>query len=370
MKSKKNSVLVVVLIGISLCIVPSLLGEETTEFLKGKVYSLDRPNLSLGQKLQLALKEFKKSKEGNYYIAGYSFRCWHGINIDGCYTIDSYRVKHEKGELVISRPTHKRRKIFTDFEDVKEEIGILFLTRISGKKTEITDFDIIDLDNTYEFEKQPVYWLGKVDTNESIQFLEGTFDSGDYDIRKKLVFMISLHDSPRTYDFLKGAAVGNYERKIRKNAIFWLGNYKDAKSIKYLKDVLKRVTDSGLRKQIVFAFSLSDKKEAIVEMIKIAKTDSSRKVRKNAIFWLGQKASKESIKALKDVVEDSEDIELKKTAVFAISQLPHEKAVPILIEIAKTNKSLKVRKNAIFWLGQVGNEEALKFFEEILLKKK
>ena len=372
MKNRKNCGLVLGFIAVFLLFNPAQTKGESTEWLKGKVHFIDKPDLSLEQKIELAQREFKKTKDGDYFITGYAFRCWHGIDIDGCsssYTSsDTFRVKHDDGEIVISSGFHKGRS-FRDEEDVKEDIGVLFLSKISGRTRTITDFDIIDLDNTYRFEEHPVYWLGKSGTNESMQFLENTFDSGDYGNQKELVFIISLHDNPKTYDFLKRVAVGKYGTRVRKNAVFWLGNYKDEMSLKYLKDIKRSAKSTELKKHIVFALSLSDMREAVLEMIKIAKTDSSRAVRKNAIFWLGQKASKEAVDALRDVVEKSDDVEMKKQAVFAISQLKHKGAVPLLIEIARINKSPEVRKNAIFWLGQTGDERAVKFFEKILLKK-
>ncbi|MFB0564132.1 MAG: HEAT repeat domain-containing protein [Candidatus Aminicenantaceae bacterium] len=373
MKKIKNSLRILALISISVFVVSSLGGEETTKFLKGKVYSIDKPNLSLEKKLELAQKEFKSLKEGEYFFAGYSFLSRNKVTIhsDDRILTESYRVKNKDGEIVISKPNRRKSKTLSlsDEEKGKKEAGIFFLYKISGNKGKVTDFDIIDLDDSYEFKENPVYWLGQAKTEESIRFLEGLFDSGDYRIQKKSVFVISLHNSPRTYDFLKRAAVGNYKNKLRKNAIFWLGNYKDSKSLDYLKEIFKKEENTDVKNHIVFALSLSDMREAVVEMIQIAKTESIKKVRKNAIFWLGQKASKESVKALKDVVDESEDVDVKKHAVFSISQLPKDKAVPMLIDIAKSNKSSAVRKNAIFWLGQVGDEEALKFFKEILLKK-
>ena len=373
MKNKRNNLLFLGFITAVLLVIPTLSKGQSTAWLKGKVHIINRPNTSIEQKIQLAENEFKKLKDGDedYFITGYSFRCWHGIDIDGHYSssssTDTFRVKHDEGEIVISSPSRRGRS-FSD-EKGQEDIGVLFLNKISGRTRTITDFDVIDLDNTYEFNNQPVYWLGKVGTNESMQFLEKKFNSKEHDDSKGLVFIISLHDNPKTYDFLKKVALGNESTSVRKNAVFWLGNYKDEKSFNYLKDIMKSETSTEVKKQIVFALSLSDMKEAVAEMINIAKTSSNRAVKKNAIFWLGQKASREATSALKDVVEKSDDVEMKKQAVFAISQLKHKDSVPMLIDIAKSNKSPEVRKNAIFWLGQTGDERAIKFFEDILLKK-
>jgi hypothetical protein len=369
MKNSNKFLLAAGLMFILLWVASSGLGEEAAKALKGKVYSLEKPNLNLSQRFDWAWKEFKSMKKGEYYLTGYSFESRHKVNIHGdCYkSTDSHRVKLKEDEIVIDRKGEVRKHFSMD--EGTEVVGLIFLHKISKKSAPIIDADIIDLDNTYEFEETPLFWLGNVNSDESVVFLEDLIKDGNHELQKKVVFVGSLHNSPKVYDFLKGVALGNYRYKVKKNAIFWLGTLEDKKSVDYLKDISKQVKDIELKKQVVFAFQMSDEKEAIAELVRIAKADESREVRKNAIFWLGQKASKECVKALKEVVEESEDVDLKNRAVFAISQLPPDTAVPMLIDIAKTNKSPSVRKKAIFWLGQTGDEQALKFFEEILLKK-
>ncbi|MFQ6069827.1 MAG: HEAT repeat domain-containing protein [Candidatus Aminicenantales bacterium] len=346
---------------------PQLAGNPT-DFLRGKVHFIDKRNLSLEQKLQLAGREFKKLKSGNYFMVGYIFRCWYKIKIDGCFSSrEPYRVKHEKGKIIISSSEGKRS--FSHGEEEKADVGLLLMNKIEGRNITVTDAELIDPDNTYQFETPPLFWLGKTGTKESMEYLQRVFDKEDMGIRKHLVFIISLHDSPERYDFLKRTALSDGDESIRKNAVFWLGNYRDKKSFIYLKDMMNKLRSAELKKQVVFALYLSDLKEAVKELARIARNDGIPQVRKNAIFWLGQKASTECVKALKDVVEREDDLKLKKQAVFAISQLPKEKSVPLLIDIARTNRSQEVRKNAIFWLSQSGDSRAVKFFEEILLKK-
>lgn len=352
---------------------PHLFGYESVPLLKGKVHFLNKENISLIQKIDRARKEFQKTRQGNTYFTGYIFQSRDNIRMGG---------NGKPSEPFIVSTKNSRIKLQSQFkwseksskslsiDNGAEPAGIIFLHKILKNNVDIVAAHLIDLERNYEFQEEPIYWLGNANTEESFGFLEDSFESGNDDLQKTLVFIISLHDSTKTYDFLRRVALGTYSKKIRENAIFWLGNYKDQKSLDYLKEIYKKEKDTKLRKQIIFALSLSDRKESVTEMIKIAKTSDNPQVRKNAIFWLGQKASKESIETLGDIVkESSENIEVKKSAVFAISQLPREKAVPMLIDIARTNKSAKVRKNAIFWLGETGDEEALKFFEEILLKK-
>ncbi len=370
MRSMKRIVIIAVMAALLIWLTSPFSGAEKASFLKGKVYWQDQAGISLAKKFASAEKEFKK---GDIYFTGYIYESRHRMHIESNWTAsDLFRVRVKDDEIKLDRPSKRKRKgrICYDSEDECGPVGVLFLHRIVNSKEEIVDAHLIDLERSYEFTDTPIYWFGDVPVEESFQNLEGRFEKSSLDLQKILIFVISTHNTPKSYGFLRRIALGKYDNKLRKNAIFWLGNYQDLQSLEDLKDIYKKEEDRDVRKQIIFALSLSDQEEAVVEMINIAKKDKDQKVRKNAIFWLGQKASEKAVQALKDVVESDEDLEIKNSAVFAISQLPGEKSVPMLIDIARSNRSPSVRKKAIFWLGQVGSDEALKFFEEILLKKK
>ncbi len=347
------------------------LASSSVSFLKGKVYDLSAENLKLEQKFGLATKRHLANEKSTAYFTGYSFIGKKNFHMGECYSkSELFQVAAEGKEIRFHKRSKYKSGKISDSEEGSNPVGVLFLHILSKKKGKIVDTRLIDLDNRYEFEDIPIYWLGETDNSQSLSFLKKQFEAENLSLQKSLLFLIYYHDHPGSLEFLHEVASGKYAKKIRKEAIFWIGTEKNAKSLGVLKELYAKEKDYDLKKQVIFSMQLSHQKEAAQELIKIARTEENLNLRKNAIFWLGQKASQEAAKALKDVVDNEADLDLKKQAVFAISQLPKEKSVPMLIEIAKTNKSLSVRKNAIFWLGQSGDEEALQFFEEILSGKK
>jgi hypothetical protein len=340
--------------------------------LKGNVHQIDAAALTLEKGMQAAAQEFRKKNRDGLYFTGYVFTSMNTVHMGGKNEVISpYSVNARAGEIRIRRISQEKHRngysMFTD-SDAPGPAGVFLLHQVSQGKSRIIDTQIFDPDRGYEFEDIPVFWLGKARNDESLSFLEDSFKEGPPELRKKMIFVLSVHDSPRVDVFLKGVALGDYSTEVRKNAIFWIGNRPEG--FRSLKEISGKVQGVELKKHVVFAYSISKDEGAIKEMIRIARSEDDREVRKSAIFWLGNKASNEAVKLLKDVVDGSdEDADVKKSAVFAISQLPKEKSVPMLISIAKTNSSAAVRRNAIFWLGQTGDEKALEFFEEILLKK-
>jgi hypothetical protein len=357
---------------LAVLLVPAL-GTAQDVSLKGNVFYLDEQGVPLVQKMGLAANKFKKEQKGEVYFTGYIFQSRYEIHMNGDYDLEKpYEISSRGDEIRIRRNSDRDGFNMESNEAIGcgEIAGLLIMHKISDRKSGIMDIHIFDLARAYEFNQEPLYWLGSMQTEESFCFLEDEFKNADSDLKKTITFMIYSHDTPSSYDFLFKAGSGSYSHEVKRNAIFWLGNFKDPKSLALLQKIFQKEDSIEVKKGIVFAINLSDMEEALEELIRIAKRDSSQEVRKQAVFWLGQKASQKSIEALKGVAEEeNEDTEVRKSAVFAISQLPSEKAVPILIDIARTNKSPSIKKQAIFWLGQKDSEEALKFFEEILLKK-
>jgi HEAT repeat protein len=342
--------------------------QESSPFLKGKVVKWNDAALSLEKRLNTARDHFRASKQGDLYFLGYLFPSRIKIHHDFHGRRGPFQVMVEDGKIKL-RGQGNSESIESD--DQAGPAGLLLLNSLAAPRAGTLSARLIDPEESYEFKNVPLYWLGSLEAEASVSFLAKEFEGGTEKLQKSLIFIISQHDTPRAFDFLKTMALGaSRSLEIRKDAVFWIGNSRDPRSLGLLKEVLSNARDEELKEHVVFALTLTDRREAVAELIRIAKSDPDREVRKKAIFWLGQKASQEAVKTLKDVVDKpGEDVEVKESAVFAISQLPEKTAVPMLVAIAKENKSPSVRKKAIFWLGQTGAKEALEFFEEILLKK-
>ena len=359
------AVVMVALTGVAALAAPA---QDASQFLKGKVINWTDATQSLEKRLDAAGDDFRRSKQGDLFFIGYLFpsrtTIRHSIGGSG----GPFEVAVEGGEVEFRG--RDDRECF-DSRDHSGPAGLLLLKSLSKPKGGLLAAHFLDPRASYEFKTTPVYWLGSVNAESSLALLDKEFERGGESLRKSLIFIISEHNTPRTFDFLKKVAQGeSYGLDVRKDAVFWIGNSKDPRGLDLLREVFRSAREEELKEQVVFALTLTDRKESLEELIRIAKTEADLEVRKNAIFWLGQKATQESIKTLKDFVEKpDEEVEVKESAIFAISQLPQEKAVPLLLSIAKGNKSPSVRKKAMFWLGQTGDEQALKFFEEILLKK-
>lgn len=243
---------------------------------------------------------------------------------------------------------------------IKKQVGILFRYDKSPKdRYAFREIEISSLDEKAHIEDIPIFWLGMMNTGESVGFLETCFDRAGSDKNKEMVLTgVGIHGpNPRVFNFLKRTLTGNYVEKIRENAAFWMGEQHSAEAAKVLIDTVHTDKSMEVREKAVFGLYLVKRDEADDALVELAKKGKVKEVRKQAIFWLGQRAVSRTAELLQGVIENDDDIEIQKSAVFALSQ--HPDGVSRLINLSKTHRSLTVRKQAIFWLGQSDDPRAL-----------
>jgi HEAT repeat protein len=342
--------------------------------IQGKqIILLDELQVSLSAKIKKAGDQFIREGKEEYFLTGYCFSASSRARISGNY-IDTHsesvsRIYREGDRLVIRH--------FGRCPEQDESTGIgsvdrdvILLCKRVGRRIDIVDTSLLNPDFIYRLADATLYWLGRIDTGESLNFLINIFKSKtDLRLRKHILPVVGLHAHAGAMDFLYTVVKDRDNPvKLRKSAVFWMGASRLERGLVYLKKIDSRETEYEIRKQLAFAYYLNGSAEADRHLIGLARNDRVDSVRKKAVFWLGQRATKASIRALKEILENEDEIEVKSSAVFAVSQLPRDKAVPMLIDIARTHRSSKIRKKAIFWLGDIGDERAIDFFEDILLK--
>lgn len=286
-----------------------------------------------------------------------------------------YMIEHEK-EHSVRTGGHKGISLYEIIYGKKaavkkseKEIAILFL--FGNRPKNRLDFREVDLNSMHysaKLDDVPLFWLGRVQWDDSIGFLKKCFKAADTNKNKEeIVAAVGIH-GPNTegFRFLKKVLTGDYVADIREQAAFWISQQHSPEAAKILIHTVYNDKSEEVRENAVFGLSMVDIKEADDALVKLAKKGKDKEIRKKAIFWLGQKASAKMGEILGDMVENDTDTDIQKAAVFALSQ--HPGGVSKLIKIADSHRSLKVRKQAIFWLGQSQDPRALNKILSILEK--
>ena len=305
----------------------------------------------------------KKDVKKGFYI-GYAIE--HEENGRVCHGKNKYKGNKTLYEILYGSEASKEQS-----HRLAKQVAILFrFFTHPGHRLDFQEIEINNLDQPVEIgmDNVPIFWLGIIQTDESIDLLKKCFKhTNSNKNRDTLVTAAGIHGPhPEVFGFLKKVLSSNETTKIRKNAAFWISLQQSPEAAKVLEHTVYNDPSSSVREHAVFGLYLVECKEANDTLVKLAKKGEDKHLRKKAIFWLGQKAAKRSAEILEDVVNEDTDTDIQKAAVFALSQLSN--GVPKLIKIANTHRSLNVRKQAIFWLSQSDDPRALDTILDIINK--
>ena len=253
---------------------------------------------------------------------------------------------------------------------VLKELGF-FLKYGPGTSPVLTEVGMSNLDLSFDFEGEPLYWLGKAPEDQSLALVEGLYGRNRGDkVREDLIAAAGCHGSPKlVLPFLEGILAGDSADGLRKDATFWIGQLNDADGLRLLARTARADRSEEVREGAVFGISQVELPAAVDELISLARDADRRDVRKQAVFWLGQQASEKAGKFLEEVARKDGDLEVQEHALFALSELPENGGLDALIKLAKTHSDPRIRKKAVFWLGESDDPRALEAIIAIIKAK-
>lgn len=354
-----------------------------------QIIKYQRPGVNLDKKWDWAMKHIKNQPNSTGYWIGYSFKQFMDVNsfINGyhCHDYDDKKTLEEiiygrlpenmdkgKSDTEIIREAAKEAlKQYNDNkkskERVEKEIAVLF--RFMPDKPVFNDIKLSNLSLYADLKNIPLIWLGKNDSEQSLNFLKQMYNrQTDDNCKNEILVAIGIHEMPkRVIPFLQKILYSNESNELREDAVFWIARQNDEKSLEILINTANSDRSLDVREKAVFGISLLNSDAAIDALISLVYHEQNSEVRKKAVFWLGQKASKKAVAALDDVVHiQNGETEIQKQAVFALSQIPKDEGIPYLIKIAKEHPNKMIRKKAIFWLGQSNDPRAIDAIVEMI----
>ncbi|MGZ5468588.1 MAG: HEAT repeat domain-containing protein [Candidatus Aminicenantales bacterium] len=243
---------------------------------------------------------------------------------------------------------------------VLKELGF-FLKYGPGTTPVLTEVKMSNLELSFDFEGEPLFWLGKAPEDQSLAFVEALYGRNrGGDVRENLIAAAGCHGSPKlALPFLEGVLSSSDPDGLRKDAAFWISQLNDADGLRLLAKAARADRSEEVREGAVFGISQVELPAAVDELISLARGADKRDVRKQAVFWLGQMASEKSGKVLEEIAIKDGDLEIQEQALFALSELPENGGLDVLIKVAKTHADPRIRKKAVFWLGESDDPRAL-----------
>ena len=275
----------------------------------------------------------------------------------------------------------------------------IFLLR-DPAANQITRMEVYNLERKREYKGYPVYWMGRANNEESLNYLRALAAASPLDILgERAVLGISLHDDGRVAGMLKTFVTSSPNQQIRSSSVYWLGQVggeqaflaslvrnetedkklrrsaahaigqsRDRGSVATLQGLYESVKDLELRRSIISAVgnSIHEAQPAFTFLLAVAKNDADWEARRTAVRRMGNFQREDAVDELMKIYASDPQLDVKKNALRALAETKSPRAQPRLLEVARTDANPELRKQAIRVLGERGEaavDDLLKLFD-------
>src|ERR1044072_1005023 len=160
----------------------------------------------------------------------------------------------------------------------------IFLLR-DPSSNQITRMEVYNLERKREYSGYPVYWLGRANNEESINYLRAIAAATPLDmLSERAVLGIALHDDVRVAGMLKNLIATSPNQRIRSSSIYWLGQ-------------------------------VGGEQTFLASMVRNESED--KKLRRSAAHAIGQSRDRGAIDTLKSLYESVKDLEVRRGLISA-----------------------------------------------------
>ena len=275
----------------------------------------------------------------------------------------------------------------------------IFLLR-DPAANQITRMEVYNLERKREYSSYPVYWMGRANNEESLNYLRALAAASPLDrLGERAVLGISLHDDARVGGMLKNFVSASPNQRIRSSAVYWLGQVggeqaflatlvrndaedkklrrsaahaigqaRERGAVALLQDLYGSVKDVEVRRSIISAAgnSIHEQQPAFAFLLSVAKNDADWESRRTAVRHLGHLQREEAVDELMKIYANDSQLDVKRTALRALAETKSPRAQARLLEVARNEANPELRKQAIRVLGERGEaavDDLLKLFD-------
>ena len=274
----------------------------------------------------------------------------------------------------------------------------IFLLR-DPAANQITRMEIYNLERKREYSGYPVYWLGRANNEESLNYLRALAAATPLDIlSERAVLGIALHDDARVGGMLKNFVISSPNQRVRSSAIYWLGQVggeqaflaslvrntsedvkirrsaahaigesHDPGTMATIKSLYDEVKDPEVRRSMIAAAGSSDEQQpAFAFLLSVAKNDADWEARRTAVRQLGHFQRDDATEELMKIYASDANVEIKKSALRSLGEAKNTRAQARLLEVARSDTNADLRKQAIRVLGERGEaavDDLLRLFD-------
>jgi len=262
----------------------------------------------------------------------------------------------------------------------------IFLLR-DPATNQITRMEVFNLERKREYSGYPVYWLGRANNEESLNYLRALAAAAPLDrLSERAVLGIALHDDQRVGGMLKNFITTSQNLRIRSTATYWLGQVggeeaflaglvrdeaedkkirrqaahsigdsKDRGALNTLQNLYETVKDLEVKRSVVSAAgNLNEDPAAFTFLLGISKNDPDSESRRVAVRQLGRFKRDDAADEIIKVYKSDVNLDVRRSALRALADTKSPRAQPLLLDIARNDTNSELRRSAIRVLGERG----------------
>ena len=230
----------------------------------------------------------------------------------------------------------------------------IFLLR-DPSSNQITRMEVYNLERKREYSGYPVYWLGRANNEESLNYLRAIAAATPLDmLSERAVLGIALHDDSRVAGMLKNFISSSPNKRIRSSSVYWLGQVGGEQT--FLASLVRNDSEEmKIRRSAAHAIGQSHDRGAINTLQSLYESVKDVEVRRSVISAAGNSIDEEPAFAfLLGVAKNDADVESRRSAVRQLGHFQRENATEELMKFARTDTNIEVRKTAIRALSERG----------------
>ena len=191
-------------------------------------------------------------------------------------------------------------------------LGVFMLYRTKGSQPERVE--VYNLDRQRDYEGMPVYWLGRVATSESLDFLRKLLpQANEIAAGQNITDAIALHNDNQTGAILEDLLRHASQEGVRKQSAFWLGRIPG--HLQTLAEVAGNEQEAlSVRKQAVMAIGKSRENDSGAALQSLYSSASNRELKEEILEAAAKNRQTPAIDLLNTVAQSGDDPDLKTRA--------------------------------------------------------
>jgi HEAT repeat protein len=349
----------IIYVGLLLTLFVSLTTAQTTTtrtYTRADFVNVD--GSSLNDKLDRAIQQFKAARQGDSFWVAYH----PPVRSNANYGMQNWTYSDGDG-------------IRLERRDDPAGAAVFLLADLSTGKTVYTRVKTLNINEPYQFESRPVYWLGNVDAAQSLAQLETLLranqsDTSEKSIVRSIVRAISYHDHPRVVALLEEVVQKEQSFELQRSAIGSLGSIGTKESLDVL-DKLFNNTSPTLKKEIVRAYRYAgdraNERRVLDRLTTLAKSNESLDIRTEAVRRIASFRGDAIADRLFEIYDALSDQQLKREILqhVSIGDSVNERVIKRLITIAKSGNDPELQRAAVRRLGGERGDDQLDALIEI-----